>query len=255
MQREEKQQEAILDAIIMRVNEIKNSIGHMIMILETQYESINWPSFLDNFALLSSHLTGLSKILQVEMGPQLRSLTVLPLMLIQDRDDDLCKLTENRVPTFSHDLVPNMLRTKPEPSAELKMLQLEQKAASLNYDTAQKQVAQYTKVVTHIWEIVNKAREEWEVEASARGGAQQTSSVADTNTLVAAVGLGKGLKMNMGGNGTSVSPAPGPGMMVNAPGRSNAPITNQQPQMVMGKAPSAIKTNIKSASQVHPYGR
>lgn len=71
------------------------------------------------------------------MGPQLRSLTVLPLMLIQDRDDDLCKLTENRVPTFSHDLVPNMLRTKPEPSAELKMLQLEQKAASLNYDTAQ----------------------------------------------------------------------------------------------------------------------
>lgn len=59
----------------------------------------------------------------------------------------------------------------------------------------------------------------------------------------------------MGGNGTSVSPAPGPGMMVNAPGRSNAPITNQQPQMVMGKAPSAIKTNIKSASQVHPYGR
>lgn len=71
------------------------------------------------------------------MGPQLRSLTVLPLLLIQDRDDELCKLTENRVPTFSHDLVPNMLRTKPEPSAELKMLQLEQKAASLNYDTAQ----------------------------------------------------------------------------------------------------------------------
>lgn len=57
MQREEKQQEAILDAIIMRVNEIKNSIGHMIMILETQYESINWPSFLDNFALLSSHVS------------------------------------------------------------------------------------------------------------------------------------------------------------------------------------------------------
>lgn len=57
MQREEKQQEAILDAIIMRVNEIKNSIGHMIMILETQYETINWPSFLDNFALLSSHVS------------------------------------------------------------------------------------------------------------------------------------------------------------------------------------------------------
>lgn len=42
---------------------------------------------------------------------------------------------------------------------------------------------------------MNKAREEWEVESSARGNAQQNSSVADTHLLVAAVGMGKGLKV------------------------------------------------------------
>lgn len=76
------------------------------------------------------------------------------------------------------------------------MIQLEHKASSLSYETAQKQVAAYQKVVSHVWDIVNKAREEWEVESSARGGTQQNSSVADTHLLVAAVGMGKGLKVS-----------------------------------------------------------
>lgn len=36
-------------------------------------------------------------------------------------------------------------------------------------------------------------------------------------------------------------------------GQSNMPPTTQS--MTMNKAPSAIKTNIKSAAQIHPYGR
>ncbi len=50
------------------------------------------------------------------------------------------------------------------------------------------------------------------------------------------------------------------GMMVAPPGRPGAP--PNQPQippstqaMGMNKVPSAIKTNIKSAAQIHPYGR
>lgn len=38
-----------------------------------------------------------------------------------------------------------------------------------------------------------------------------------------------------------------------APGQGNMPPTTQA--MTMSKAPSAIKTNIKSATQIHPYGR
>lgn len=60
----------------------------------------------------------------------------------------------------------------------------------------QKQVTQYTKVINHIWDIANKAREEWESEAGSRATQTQTSSTADTHALVAAVGMGKGLKVN-----------------------------------------------------------
>lgn len=261
------------------------------------------------------------------MGPPLRNFTVLPLLLSPEHDENLWKLTEGRIGVFSHDMVPDYLRTKPDPAAEQRMLQHEQKANSLNVETAAKQVAQYAKVVAHVFDMVSKAREEWEVEASARTGVQQTSSLADTQALVSAVGMGKGLKgtmtgtgsggvglgvggtggaatvggggiggMGVGGSGSigggngmggmggnsggvagtglggsavsgvgigmggSGNVAGGPmsgGMMVPPAMRAQAPLSAVSPSggNPMNKAPSAIKTNIKSANAIHPYGR
>lgn len=117
-----------------------------------------------------------------------------------------------------------------------------------------KQVAQYTKVVAHVFDMISKAREEWEVESSSRTGVQQTSSLADTQNLVSAVGMGKGLKGPLTGGPGGPSAA---GMMVPPAIRPQAPMSSVSPSGVnpMGKAPSAIKTNIKSANQIHPYGR
>lgn len=50
-------------------------------------------------------------------------------------------------------------------------------------------------MISHVWDIANKAREEWESEAGARATQAQTSSAADTHALLAAVGMGKGLKV------------------------------------------------------------
>lgn len=61
------------------------------------------------------------------MGPPLQNLTVLPLLLSPERDEELLRITEGRIPVFSHDLVPDYLRTKPEPVAEQRMFQHEQK--------------------------------------------------------------------------------------------------------------------------------
>ncbi|XP_063237495.1 mediator of RNA polymerase II transcription subunit 8 [Bacillus rossius redtenbacheri] len=260
MQREEKQLESALDAIIMRVNDLKNSIGSMLMKLEHEYETLHWPTFLDNFALMSGHLATLSKMLSHDKCPPLRSLTALPLLLSPDRDEELARLTEHRVHTFSHDLVPDYLRTKPEPEVEARTAQMELKAAGLSYEAAQKQITAYVKVVTNVWEIVSKAREEWETETGARSGAVQTSSVSDTHTLVAAVGMGKGLKaviqppVQPGPQGMMVAPVGRPGAGgPQQPGQMNP---NQPGQMgAMGKAPGAIKTNIKAATQIHPYNR
>lgn len=259
MQREEKQLDSALEAIIMRVNDLKSAIAAMIFKLEHEYEMLNWPNFLDNFALISGHLTSLSKILGPDKAPNLRNLTVLPLLLSPEKDEELLRMSEGRISTFAHDLVPDYLRTKPEPQAEQKMMQLEIKAANLSYDTSHKQVAQYTKVISHVWDIVNKAREDWETETGSRTAQAQTSSAADTHALVAAVGMGKGLKSDSVQMVQSGVNAVSSGMMVGRPGGQSqtpgqGPLGN--PQMgQMGKAPSAIKTNIKAASQIHPYGR
>lgn len=138
----------------------------------------------------------------------------------------------------------------------------------MNNETAAKQVAQYTKVVSHIFDMISKAREEWEVESSSRAGVQQTSSLADTQALVSAVGMGKGLKGPMTGIGgmSGLSsggiggggPGMAPGMMVPPALRPQAPMSSISPSggvNPMGKAPSAIKTNIKSANSIHPYNR
>ncbi|XP_060536707.1 mediator of RNA polymerase II transcription subunit 8 [Cylas formicarius] len=257
-QREEKQLDSALESIILRVNDLKASLAALIYKVENEYETMNWPKFLDNYALISGQLISLSKVLSHDKCPNLRNLTVLPLMLSPERDEQLAQLTEARVPTFSHDVVPDYLRTKLEPMAEQKMLQLEHKAQNLQYDNAQKQIAAYQKVVTHVWDIVNKAREEWEVESSSRGSTHQNSSVSDTHLLVAAVGMGKGLKMGPNPNGQP-NPTSG-GMMVAPQGRPGAPppqgaIPSSTQSMTMNKAPSGIKTNIKSATQLHPYGR
>lgn len=120
---------------------------------------------------------------------------MLPLLLSPERDEALLQLTEGRISVFSHDMVPDYLRTKPEPTAEQRMLQHEQKvrtktssatyriihkihvvklqANSLIAETAIKQVAQYTKVVSHVFDSVSKAREEWEVESSTRSGTRR----------------------------------------------------------------------------------
>ncbi|XP_012168891.1 mediator of RNA polymerase II transcription subunit 8 [Bombus affinis] len=257
MQREEKQLDSALEAIIMRVNDLKTAIAAMIFKLEHEYETLNWPNFLDNFALISGHLTSLSKIFGHDKAPNLRNLTVLPLRLSPEKDEELLRLTEGRIPTFAHDLVPDYLRTKVEPQAEQKMMQLETKAANTSTEMSHKQMSQYTKVINNVWDIANKAREEWESEAGSRATQAQTSSTADTHALVAAVGMGKGLKsdsVQMVQSGVNSVPS---GMMVGRPGnQQQAPGQGSlgNPSMgQMSKAPSAIKTNIKAASQIHPY--
>lgn len=56
-QREEKQLESALDSIILKVNDLKNSIASLLFKLENEYETLNWPTLLDNYALLSGHVS------------------------------------------------------------------------------------------------------------------------------------------------------------------------------------------------------
>uniref|UniRef100_A0A4X1W6R6 Mediator of RNA polymerase II transcription subunit 8 n=1 Tax=Sus scrofa TaxID=9823 RepID=A0A4X1W6R6_PIG len=266
--REEKQLEASLDALLSQVADLKNSLGSFIYKLENEYDRLTWPSVLDSFALLSGQLNTLNKVLKHEKTPLFRNQVIIPLVLSPDRDEDLMRQTEGRVPVFSHEVVPDHLRTKPDPEVEEQEKQLTTDAARIGADAAQKQIQSLNKMCSNLLEKISK--EERESEGGGLRPNKQTFNPADTNALVAAVAFGKGLSnwRPSGSSGPGQPGQPGAGtVLAGASGlqqvqMAGAP-SQQQPmlsgvQMAQagqpGKMPSGIKTNIKSAS-MHPYQR
>lgn len=265
MQREEKQLESSLETLIGQVSDIKNSLAAFIHKLENEYERLTWPSVLDNFALLSGQLSTLNKVLKNEKMPLLKNQVIIPLLLSPDRDEEIMRLTEGRVPVFSHEVVPDHLRTKPDPEVEDQEKQLSSEAARITPEAAQKQVQNMNKLCTNLLDKMIKEERDSDV-ASLRQN-KQTYNPADTNALVAAVAFGKGLSNRRppGPAGPMGAGQAGPGGMIpgSAPMQQMSMQSNQQQHMAgvpmaqagqPGKIPSSIKTNIKSAS-LHPYQR
>ncbi|XP_077981522.1 mediator of RNA polymerase II transcription subunit 8-like [Glandiceps talaboti] len=238
MQNQEKALETSLDAMLSRVQDLKNSITQFIMKLEHEHETLSWPSVLDSFALLSSQINTLNKVLKSDKIPAMRNFILLPLVLAPERDEELEKMTEGRVPAFNHEVVPNYLRTKPEPDLDEKEHQLSSSASQLTPEMVQQQVTSLNKIASNLIDLINSSRNEWDVESTGLRTAMPTmSSLADTNALIAAISFGKNLKQHRPQPTAPVVPQQTP--------------TPQQRAPEPGKAPSSIKTNIKPS--VHPY--
>jgi mediator of RNA polymerase II transcription subunit 8 len=178
-------------------------------------------------------------LLALEYTPPIKNYAVLPLHLSPDPDDHLIKLTEGRLPVFAAEVVPDYLRTKPDPIVENRLNLHEAKANAITNEAASKQVAQFNKIVSHVYDLISKARDDWDLDSLHRNIRTETYNQNDTQILVKAVGMGVGLK--------------GAGMMMQQPGMSRPVQMNTPVAMQMAaKMPSSIKTNIKSA-QLHPY--
>ncbi|XP_051752396.1 mediator of RNA polymerase II transcription subunit 8 [Ctenopharyngodon idella] len=221
-QREEKQLEASIESLVTRVAHLKGSLQSFIYKLENEYERLTWPSVLDNFALLSGQLNTINKLLRNEKTPSYRSQVIIPLLLSPDRDEELAKLTEQRVPVFSHEIVPDHLRTKPDPEVEEQEKHLSAEAARIGPEVAQKQIQTLNKLCSNLLEKLNNPRDDRDSETSGSLNVaprfyicqffmcaksldvkcmflfslrqnKPSFNPADTNALVAAVGFGKGL--------------------------------------------------------------
>ena len=239
-EREAKQMEAASEAISGRLAELKSSAGQLILKLETD-PSLNWPSFLDSYALISGQMNSLMRTMKNEKTPSLKKYITLPLLLSPDRDEELLKITEHRVQTFSDDLIPDYLRTRPDPETESRYSQFESRAAATPPDQQNKQLSVMDKITKDTLKLIQRDREEMEARSSVKNEMEKTHSPEDTNTLLAAINYGKGLK----------SSGPAPLVTRNSPVPGPSVSLGQQ----VNKAPSTIKTNIKAANQVHPYQR
>ena len=243
-EREAKQMEAATDALAGRLSELKSSAGQLILKLETD-QTLNWPSFLDSYSLISGQMNSLLRTMKHEKTPALKKYITLPLLLSPDRDEELLKITEHRVQTFSHDLIPDYLRTRPDPELEARHQTYETRAGGVVPEQQSKQLTVMEKITKDTLKLIGSKREEMDAKSAVKNEMEKTYTMEDTNALLAAINHGKGLKSGGG---------PGPGPMVNR----NSPVPG--PPVSMGpsaqqKGPGPIKTNIKAASQVHPYQR
>ncbi|XP_028301357.1 mediator of RNA polymerase II transcription subunit 8-like isoform X2 [Gouania willdenowi] len=213
MQREEKQLEASAESLISRVAHVKNALHSFIYKLENECERLTWPSVLDNFALLSGQLNTINKLLRNEKTPSFRNQVIIPLLLSPDRDDELAKLTEQRVSVFSHEIVPDYLRTKPDPEVEEQEKQLSAEATRIGPEVAQKQIQALNKLCFNLLEKLNSPREDRDGESSSMRQNKPSFNPADTSALVGAVAFGKGLsKCRPPGPGAPGHPGQGPQM-------------------------------------------
>jgi len=242
MQRDERVLEVAMEQTLTRVAELKESLLQLLHKLEQEGQAADWPSYLEQYSVISGQMIALHKLLRNDKTPVLRNFLTLPLQLNAEPDPQLLRLTENRVPSFGHDFVPNLLRTKVEPELEVKYHQLAAKMAAQSQDQASKHINQHNKVVKHLTEVVAAAREEWESETASRASLPQTCSTMETQALLAALGTGKGLR-----------PTPAPSPLAPSPSLPPQQPVKRGPQHSV-KAPSSIKTNIKS-SHAHPYSR
>lgn len=150
MDREEIILETSVDTLMLRCQDLKQSINAFIIKLETEYESMNWQSFLDNFALISGQINNMMKVIKNDRTPSYKNRILLPLLLSPDKDDDLFKLTEGRVAAFNHDICPDYLRTKPIPEVELNEKKIQDKINRIPPENANKLINNSNKIVNKL---------------------------------------------------------------------------------------------------------
>merc|ERR1712088_488723 len=153
-----------MENLSQRLADLRGSISSMINKIETD-PHLNWPSFLNSLALISGQMNMLMKNIKSEAtskNPPLlyRRYITLPLFLSPDRDEELVKLTEGRVTTFSHDVVPHLLRTKPDPEVEARY-------ASYENRTISKQLTVMEKITTEKLKLINRERDDMDLKANA----------------------------------------------------------------------------------------
>jgi mediator of RNA polymerase II transcription subunit 8 len=103
-------------------------------------------------------------------------------------------------------------------------------------------------VTQQVLKKISSEREDMESRSGARNELERTTSPEDTMELMSAISYGHNLRP------MTATSMPMPSPTSNSMSRPGGP-SNLPPGGVPAKAISAIKTNIKAATQVHPYQR
>lgn len=248
MEREDKQMEVTLDSMLQRCQDLMKAMSTFLYRIDA--EQLDYKDYVDAYAAFQGHIHQLMKVIK-NNNQLLTNRSVFPIKLTPNEDEGLANATEGRLKTLNHDSCPIYLRTKYDPEIEARFNQFSQRGNVINPDQAQKQIAGANKIVQNITDLIRSHREESENDQS-RNAFPPTSSHLDTYALAGALFNGKalrpGLETGPGKMGAAVS------MAAREAAAREAATANVARAVPKATGPS-IKTNIKSAPQMHSYNR
>ena len=235
MVREEKQFEITIDRLLEYAKNVKVSLEYFIHKIEMEGDKVDWPQVLDSFTSICGQINTLMRFARENRSQFIENRVVLPLLLTPDRDEELAKLTENRVFMVNHEMVPGYLRTKPDPEIEEFEKSLQAKASTISPDVAVKQINQANKLVDNLINTIraNSTRADTEL---ARQYMRPSFENVETNSLIMAISTGRGLGLTQH-RGKLMDSSSGPS--------KNEPSGRQGMQKQNAKAPE-LRTNIKA---------
>lgn len=233
---EEKQFEEKVNELIDKAKNIKISLVYFIQRIETEGDTMNWPQVLDAFTSICGQINTLMRYTRENRAQFIENRVVLPLQLSPDRDEELVKLTEGRVQLVNHEMVPDYLRTKPDPEIEELDKNLQIKASTISPDAATKQVSAANKLIENIINFLQSSSVRVDTEMS-RQSIRPSFIPNETNELIMAVSTGRGLAMS----GPQQRP-------LHADGPVGSKVDQQRQQAKQNIRAPELKTSIKPAT-------
>lgn len=191
---EEKQFEVTVDHLLEYTKGIKVSLFYLIQNIEEKGDIMSWPQILDAFTSICGQMNTLMRYTRENKRDFMENRVVLPLQLSPDRDDALVNLTENRVQVVNHDMVPDYLRTKPDPEIEEFERMFQNKASTISSEAGPKQVSATEKLIDGLIKTLKSKSNDADSEMS-RQSIRPSFKSSETNELIKAVSTGRGLFM------------------------------------------------------------
>ncbi|CAD5233465.1 unnamed protein product [Bursaphelenchus xylophilus] len=175
--------------------EVRSTIVDFIATLEMQ-DRVPYPELLDQFASLACSFTTIQNAMKKGALPSapedggllLKNNVLVPTMVSMEEDANLETITEGRIRAWSHEVVPDYLRTKLCPAAEEEEARLENERQQKAPDTIVKQIHAMNK---HIDSIVSL---KGDVAHKEEGRKAVAFNPNDTKRLVRGIMRGEGLR-------------------------------------------------------------
>ncbi|KRZ94747.1 Coiled-coil domain-containing protein 47 [Trichinella sp. T8] len=176
-------------SIVQNIKSIQSSISEVL----AKLQMVDQPSLLNSFRVISSQFNSMLQLLRSDRASHFKNYVFLPIKLSVEVDADLEAATENRLHAWTHAVVPDYLRTKPDPQVEQKDQQISNQVQQriCNPESLQKQITAFNRCLNCILDSLNASIRDSEMDGRKTS---KTSDGEDTALLVAAILKGQNVK-------------------------------------------------------------